>query len=89
MNGNSNACVSVPPRFAQVGDVGVVKGCEGMGGSGIAKFHLDVDSADVVVVGDWRPLRDAAADLMGRCVEVVQGDGSDYGMHCLRPVDGD
>ena len=75
-------------RPAEIGDQGTVVGLESHGS--IAALVLLVgEDEQAYLYGDWRMVAGLAAAFAGEPVEVVEGEGSAYGAHDIRPLDFD
>ncbi len=77
-------------RRANVGDRGWVLGAVSHDGSGLLKLAIQVSEQEVIFLeGDWRSISHIVDDLANREVEIIQGEGSIYGLHNVRPVQND
>lgn len=78
---------------AQIGDTGTVIAMQYLGMSGCAKLIIATRfnskgkaTRFIELLGDHRPVRHIYDELVGCEVEVVESEGSSYGMHSLRPI---
>lgn len=72
-------------RPALIGDRGIVVGILNSSASGLAQLAIRISPLEIALLcGDWRCIRDIADDLRGEEIEVVHGEGSDYGCHSVR-----
>ena len=71
-------------RPAELGDEGVLLGLESHGSIGTLILQVG-DDEQAYLHGDGR----MAAEIAGQRVEVVEGEGSPWGAHAIRPLDAD
>ena len=73
-------------RPAEIGDQGTLIGLESHGS--IAALVLRVgDDEQAHLFGDWRMVGDLVEAFKGWRVEVVEGEGSAFGAHDIRPCE--
>ena len=73
-------------RPAQIGDTGTVSGSMEHGSITMLIIQIAVD-AEVFIYGDWRMITPIVEATLGERVEVVEGEGSAWGAHAIRPVE--
>ena len=73
-------------RPAEIGDEGVLLGLESHGSIGTLVLQVS-ESEQAYLHGDWRMVADIAVAFEGERVAVIEGEGSAYGAHAIRPLE--
>lgn len=73
-------------RPAEIGDQGTLATLRSHGSIVVLVLQISAEE-QAYLFGDWRMVADLVEAFGGQRVEVVEGEGSPYGAHDIRPVE--